>query len=303
MNDAYVRRSGYSRDELLGMRIPDSLPRSSRTTLRPAAQIRRDGSALFETLHRSKDGTLWPGEVNVAYWPGAGGRFLSFVRDVHRRNRSEALLRTRLQLSDLASRASLDELLQTALDTVELYTGSRIGYLHFVDAEQQSFALEARSTSSIGKHGSRTRVNVQPLPISQAGAGRIATTSRVPVIHNDFTSQSQSGLPECSTPIVRYLSVPIIRHDQVTAILGVGNKTSDYNQDDVQVLHELASMVMDIVARKQAEILMSLLVTALEASASAIVISQTGRGDRVGQSSILAPVRLQPGGSGRPKSR
>jgi PAS domain S-box-containing protein len=274
LNDAYVRRSGYSRDELLNMRIPDVLAHEQWQDVEDGlAQIRRDGSALFESLHRSKDGTVWPGEVNVAYWPNAGGRFLSFVRDVHRRNRSEALLRTRLQLSDLASRASLDELLQTALDTAELYTGSRVGYLHFVDVEQQGLALEGRSTSSIGSTGPN-EVSVQTLPISQAGAWADCCHTRVPVIHNDFSSRSQSGLPECSTPIVRYMSVPIIRNDQVTAILGVGNKASDYNQDDVQVLHELASMVMEIVERKQTEILMSLLVTALEASASAIVITR-----------------------------
>jgi len=273
-NDAYIRRSGYSRDELLGMRIPDVLaleqPQEAEVRM---AQVRRDGSALFEALHRSKDGTVWPGEVNVAYWPNAGGRFLSFVRDVHRRNRSEALLRTRLQLSDLASRTSLDELLQTALDTAELYTGSRIGNLHFVDAEQQSLTLQARSTNSFGNKGPE-EVTGKPLPINQAGAWADCCHARAPVIHNDFSSRSQSGLPEGSAPIARYLSVPILRQGQVAAILGVGNKASDYNQDDVQVLHELASMVMEIVERKQTEILMSLLVTALEASASAIVITR-----------------------------
>ncbi len=66
----------------------------------------------------------------------------------------------------------------------------------------------------------------------------------------------------------------MIRHGQVTAILGVDNKTTDYQQGDVEVLNVLSSMVMDIVERKQAEARMNLLVTALEASASAIVISK-----------------------------
>ena len=273
VNDAYVRRSGYSRDELMNMSFFDVLAHGRPLDLEDRlALIRREGSALFENLHRSKDGTLWPAEVNVAYWPHAGGRFLSFVRDVHRRNRSESLLRTRLELSHLVSHGSLDELLQTALDTAELYTGSRVGYLHFVDAEQQGLALEARSTGTIGSRGP-DEARLQPLPISQAGAWADCYHTHVPVIHNDFMNRSQAGLPECSTPIVRYLSVPIIRHDQVAAILGVGNKTSDYDQGDVQVLHELATMVMEIVERKQAEIRMSLLVTALEASASAIVIT------------------------------
>src|SRR5208283_4000303 len=272
-NDTFVRRSGYSREELLNMRIPDVLAHEQWQDVKDGlARFRRDGSALFEVLHRTKDGTVWPGEVNIAYWPNAGGRFLVFVRDVHRRNRSEALLRTRLQLSDLASRASLDELLQTALDAAELYTGSRVGNLHSVDAQQQSLTLQARSTNSIGNKA--PEVTGKPLPINQAGAWADCYHARAPVIHNDFSVRSQSGLPEGSAPIARYLSVPILLHDEVIAILGVGNKTSDYNQDDVGVLHELASMVMEIVARKQAEARMRLLVTALEASASAIVISR-----------------------------
>ena len=272
-NDAYVRRSGYSRDELLGMRVHDVLaPEQPHDFESLTVQIRRDGSGLFEKLQRSKDGTLWPAEVNVAYWPHAAGRFLSFVRDVHRRNRFEALLHTRLQLSDLASRASFDELLQAVLDSAELYTGSRIGYLHLVDAEAQSLTLQARLTNSIGNKV--PEVTGKPIAIDQAGAWADCFHTRTPVIHNEFGGRSQSGLPESSVPIARYLSVPILLHGEVTAILGVGNKTSDYNQDDVEVLKELTSMTMEIVARKQSEARMSLLVTALEASAGAIVISR-----------------------------
>ena len=115
---------------------------------------------------------------------------------------------------------------------------------------------------------------MKPLPIPRAGAWADCYHKRLPVIHNNFGAQSQSGLPGFSVPVLRYLSVPVIRDGQVTAILGVGNKTSDYQQGDVEVLGELASMVIDLVASKQAEARMNLLVTALEASANAIVISK-----------------------------
>ena len=45
-------------------------------------KIRETGTILFESVHRRKDGTLWPVEVNVAYWPRTGGRLMPFLRDI-----------------------------------------------------------------------------------------------------------------------------------------------------------------------------------------------------------------------------
>ncbi len=180
VNDAYVRLSGYSREELLRMSIPDVLAQEQAGNVATRCdQIRRDGSALFESLHRSKDGTVWPGEVSVAYWPEAGGRFLTFVRNVHRRNRSEALLRTRFELSDLAARSSVDELLQSALESAQLYTGSRNSHFHFVDEKQQVLIFHSSSAGSHNAAGPEQHV-VQTLPIGQAVPGRSAITRGCP---------------------------------------------------------------------------------------------------------------------------
>lgn len=91
VNDAYVRRSGYTREELLAMRVTDVEAREKREeTAAHIAKILRDGSDLFESWHRAKDGSLWPVEVNVAHWPAAGGRLFVFLRDISARRASEA---------------------------------------------------------------------------------------------------------------------------------------------------------------------------------------------------------------------
>src|SRR5271157_1702159 len=95
VNDAYVQSSGYSRTELLGMRISDLEAQEKPEEI--AAHIRRiilEGSDLFESLHRRKDGTVWPVEVNITYWPSAGGRFFCFLRDITGRKRAEDEIRT-----------------------------------------------------------------------------------------------------------------------------------------------------------------------------------------------------------------
>ena len=73
VNDAYARLSGYRREELVDM--PISALEAKEQPAETAAhtlRIRQNGSDLFESLHRAKDGTVWPVEVNAAYWPSRG---------------------------------------------------------------------------------------------------------------------------------------------------------------------------------------------------------------------------------------
>ena len=253
VNEAYIRRSGYSRSELLSMHIGQL--EASEDAAETAAHVRkiiREGSDLFETLHRARDGTVWQVEVNASYWPIEGGRFFSFLRDISRRKRSESLIGRRLELSEIASRGTVDDLLRRALDTAELHTGSNIGFFHFVDDDQETLTLQSWSTNTLkmcsaagtGKH----------YPISQGGVWSACIPVRKPVVHNDYASLAhREGLPGGHPAVMRLVVVPILRDGKIAAIAGVGNKTSDYEQEDVDVLLEIASLTMEIVARKHIE--------------------------------------------------
>ena len=94
VNDAYLRFSGYTLEELRSMRITDVEAKETveETTLH-RARIRQSGSDSFETLHRTRDGRLWPVEVNASYWPGGGGRYFTFLRDITQRNATQSALR------------------------------------------------------------------------------------------------------------------------------------------------------------------------------------------------------------------
>jgi PAS domain S-box-containing protein/diguanylate cyclase (GGDEF)-like protein len=257
VNDAYCRMSGYSREELLGMHISDLDARESPEEMAShMARINASGSSLFETLHRAKDGTLWQVEVNAAISRDTD-RVFAFLRDVYQRNRSEALLRTRLQLSELALAGGLDDLMTAALDAAERFTGSHIGFFHFVDADQQDITLQAWSSNTVERMcgiEARQQAKGRHYPLNEAGVWADAIRQRQPLIHNDYASLTdRQGLPEGHAPLTRELVVPILRGDKVVAVLGVGNKASDYLAEDVQVVEQIASMTMDIVARKRAE--------------------------------------------------
>ena len=175
---------------------------------------------------------------------------LSNVTD---RRRAETLLRSRLHLSELAQHASMDEVMQAALDEAERRTGSSIGFFHFVSEDQENIWLQAWSSNTL-RNMCQAEGKGLHYPISQAGVWVDCFHARAPVIHNDYASLShKKGLPDGHAPIVRDLAVPILRRGTVVAILGVGNKATDYTQDDVAVLQTLAPPVMDVVAVKQAE--------------------------------------------------
>ncbi len=95
VNEAYVRRSGYTRDKLLGMHVYDL--DAAETPADAAAHIRAiagKGGDVFETLHRTKDGRLWPVEVSVSYRADQAEPMLCFVRDISERIRVQGELRT-----------------------------------------------------------------------------------------------------------------------------------------------------------------------------------------------------------------
>jgi PAS domain S-box-containing protein len=254
VNDAYVRRSGYSRDELLTMRIADLEARESEMdSARHMERLLRAGSDLFESEHRAKNGSAWPVEVNASYWPICGGRCFVFVRDLQRRARSEALLRVRLQLSEMAQSSPMDDVMQTALDAAEQLTDSQIGFFHFVDDDQEHLLLQAWSTNTV-KHMCSAEGKGAHYPISDAGVWVDCFHARKAIVNNDYPAlPHRKGMPDGHAHVARELVVPVLRNGLVTAIIGVGNKRSEYTDEDVDTAEALASITYDIVARKRAE--------------------------------------------------
>jgi PAS domain S-box-containing protein len=159
----------------------------------------------------------------------------------------------KLKLLQQSTSVSANELLIKFLDHAEQLTDSKVGFFHFVEENQLDLSLQAWSTNTLN-HMCKAEGEGLHYPISKAGVWVDCVRERAPVVHNDYESLThKNGLPEGHAPVVRELVVPVIRGDKIKAILGVGNKSSDYNDWDVAAIQRLANSCWEIIGRKHYE--------------------------------------------------
>jgi len=174
-------------------------------------------------------------------------------RDVTRQYILDRLTRIRLQLIEFAGSHSLKELLTKSLDEAGELVDSPIGFYHFVDSDQDNIILQQWSTRTLQEFCNAQGQDTH-YPIEQAGVWTDCVGEGKPVIHNDYKSlQDKKGLPPGHVDVLRELVVPIFRENKVVAILGVGNKPTDYTQRDQEIISYLADVTWEIMERKHAE--------------------------------------------------
>ncbi len=107
VNDTYCRMSGYSVQELLGMRIPDLESAESADEIAAHIQkIMAQGEDRYESRHRRKDGSVFDVAISVKYQTAEGGCLVAFLQDISERKRAEEQLH-KLSLAVEQSPASI----------------------------------------------------------------------------------------------------------------------------------------------------------------------------------------------------
>jgi PAS domain S-box-containing protein len=95
VNETYCRMSGYTRDELLKLSIPDlEAVEDSAETAAHIDRLIKSGSEIFETRHRRKDGSIFDVEVSVTYKSTGFNRIICFSRDITERKIAEDRVRS-----------------------------------------------------------------------------------------------------------------------------------------------------------------------------------------------------------------
>jgi PAS domain S-box-containing protein len=253
-NDVACEMTGYSRDELLAMHVWDIDADENRDqATMHVGEIRAAGRHRFVTRHRRKDGQVLDVEVSTLLVPDASGRTVAFVRDITDDRRSSGIMQARLRLLEYAATHSLGDLLVATIDEAEALTGSGIGFLHLLEADQQTVSTQAWSTRT-RREACRADARSRHANVSEAGVWADCVRERRAVVQNDYVAVSQrKGVPDGHAPLIREAVVPVFRNGLIVALLGVGNKPDAYTDVDVETLTRLADLAWDITERKRSE--------------------------------------------------
>ncbi|MCE1203697.1 MAG: PAS domain S-box protein [Holophagaceae bacterium] len=216
-------------------------------TLRTGKPVHRQVVGVVED-----DGdVLW---LDISAEPTQGGGALISFDDITRHHLTETILAARARIAELASSATLEQVLRATLDEAERLTGSCIGFFHFMEPDQKSLTLQAWSTRTESEfcHAEGRGLHYE---VDKAGVWVDAVHARKPVIHNDYASLShKKGMPAGHATVLRELVVPVLREERIVALVGVGNKPFPYGNRDLQTVERLADLAWDIAERKRSEV-------------------------------------------------
>lgn len=193
-NDRAIEAYGYSRQELCRMSLGDLRAPDGRADFQEhlAGFAARD-HALFETVHRRRDGGAFPVEVSHRLVGVGGERYnLEIVRDITRRKaqqheiaRLTSLYNTLSQINKSVVRIrSRDELFGDVCQIAAEHAGFKAVWIGWLDAE-------TRAVQPVGRAGeqaayiSRIKVYADDRPEGQGPVGTCIREDR-PCIINDF---------------------------------------------------------------------------------------------------------------------
>ncbi|MBN1939915.1 MAG: PAS domain S-box protein [Candidatus Aminicenantes bacterium] len=148
---------------------------------------------------------------------------------------------------------SVQEYLDYALEEAIRLTQSKIGYIYHYHPERREFVLNTWSRDVMKECSISNPPSCYEL--DKTGIWGEAVRQRRPIILNDFPAEHplKKGYPEGHAPLLKYLTVPVLRGGEIVGVVGVANKETDYTDADVLQLSLLMESAWRIVDRIEAE--------------------------------------------------
>ncbi|MFD2113732.1 CBS domain-containing protein [Thiorhodococcus fuscus] len=166
--------------------------------------------------------------------------------------KNDRRLKLLFELTQLASDLNEEALLQRCVEAAVEVTESRIGYLRFVEEDQE------RIGSCIWSSGAEPLCSMgHEIQDSVSGVAlwTEAVRDRQPVLDNACQeAPDHNGSPLGQCDLIRHLVVPVLEGGKVRLLVGVGNKLDDYEASDVRQLQLFAEDFWRIRMRRRAEI-------------------------------------------------
>jgi PAS domain S-box-containing protein len=255
-NDVACQQLGYNRKEFAALRISDyEAAESPEATGAHIEKVLAEGTDVFETLHRTKDGEILNVLV-IAHTVDFSDRraFHCIFRDVTERKLAEkrlrdALTETRQRSAETAalltaSRAVLEfqdfaGAARSIFDACKNLIGASSGYIALLSGDE----LE-NEVLFLDSGGLACTVD-ESLPMPVRGLRGEVYRSGTPAYENDFMSSDWfKFMPSGHVRLENVLFAPLLIKGKTVGLLGIANKPGGFNDNDLL----LASAFCDLVS-------------------------------------------------------
>jgi diguanylate cyclase (GGDEF)-like protein/PAS domain S-box-containing protein len=160
-----------------------------------------------------------------------------------------------LRLVDILQHPSetIQEFLDYALKQAIELTESRIGYIYHYNEERCEFVLNTWSEEVMEAcHVEKRETTYQ---LDKTGIWGEAVRQRRPIVINDFQKENplKKGCPKGHVPMTNFLTIPIFKHKKIVGVVGLANKETDFDENDLLNVTLLMEAVWTVTESKKAE--------------------------------------------------
>lgn len=148
---------------------------------------------------------------------------------------------------------TIKEILDFTLEQALLLTYSKIGYIYFYNEQLQEFTLFSWSKQVMKEclvAETKTIYN-----LSETGVWGEAVRQKKPILINDFNAPHplKKGYPEGHAHLDKFLTIPVQIDGKTVAVIGVGNKETDYDETDILHLTILMDSAWKVIQKKEVD--------------------------------------------------
>lgn len=244
-NLAASKAYGYSREEFKNMTIYNLRAADAKDKVDSQMAKAREVGALFETLHRRKDGSILPVQVNAS---GArlGGKdvVVSIVRDISEQTKAREKLRKQNDYLSmlhetalsLINRLDTDELLEQIITRAATLAGTEHAFIFLIEPGEKSFIVKAGTGLCAGFVG-------QKFPSDQGLSAQLIATGK-PIVINNYRQWALRLTDSRLGWIESVLGAPLKSDMQVIGIIGfIGvDKGIQFGDEDVHLVEGFANL-------------------------------------------------------------
>ena len=187
------------------------------------------------------------------------GHFATIFSDITLRKEAEEALNRHAERLEILWETSqyravtVSDLLDYALERAIQLTGSKIGYIYFYDEEERKFILNSWSKDVMKECAVQEKQTTYYL--DKTGVWGEAVRQAKPIILNDYQAHHplKKGYPEGHSHLDRFMTIPVFSDNSIKAVVGMANKSSDYDDSDVKQLTLFMDSVWKLIDKKNAD--------------------------------------------------